>query len=290
MLVEATLDFPEEEIDQVDREEAHGRLRRLQEEVDRRSPAAVRQRASQWASGRIGRPAQRRKIRRSSTGSPERTSRSSLEIPGTTRDAVPPDHSDRGVPMNIIDTAGLRDTVDAVEAIGIARTWKAIGHADALLLIVDARIGVTAADRSIVDRLPGKLKPVTVFNKIDLFVMRRGRRRTSRAGAFTSRPKTGDGIESLREALLKLAGWQSGEEDVFMARERHPRFLERVAQALDRAGQTMLQSELFAEELRLAQRELGSITGEFSADDLLGQIFARFLRRKMKLIQFLREI
>ena len=166
--------------------------------------------------------------------------------------------------------------MDTVEAIGIARAWETIGHADALLLVVDARSGVTAADRSIVDRLPGKLKLVTVFNKIDLSGDAPEAEEDEQGWRIRVSAKTGEGIESIREALLKLAGWQSGEEDVFMARERHLVSLERVAQALDRAGQTMVQSELFAEELRLAQRELGSITGEFSADDLLGQIFARF--------------
>src|SRR5882762_33872 len=276
MLVEATLDFPEEEIDQVDREEAHGRLRRLQEEVDR-----------SLARGRQG-SVLRSGLQVVLAGQPN-VGKSSLlnrlagedlaivtEIPGTTRDAVRQTIQIEGVPMNIIDTAGLRDTVDAVEAIGIARTWEAIGHADALLLIVDARIGVTAADRSIVDRLPGKLKPVTVFNKIDLFGDAPRAEEDEQGWRIHVSARTGDGIESLREALLKLAGWQAGGEDVFMARERHLVSLERVAQALERAGQTMSRSELFAEELRLAQRELGSITGEFSADDLLGQIFARF--------------
>lgn len=276
MLVEATLDFPEEEIDRVDREEARGRLEHLQEEVSR-----------SLTRGRQG-SVLRSGLQVVLAGQPN-VGKSSLlnrlagedlaivtEIPGTTRDAVRQTIQIEGVPMNIIDTAGLRDTMDAVEAIGISRTWEAIGHADALLLIVDARAGVASADRSIVDRLPGKLKLVTVFNKIDLSGDAPRAEEDERGPRIHVSAKTGDGIQSLREVLLKLAGWQSGEEDVFMARERHLVSLERVAQALDRAGQTMLQSELFAEELRLAQRELGSITGEFSADDLLGQIFARF--------------
>src|SRR6267378_1058024 len=253
MLVEATLDFPEEEIDQVDREEAHGRLRRLQEEVDR-----------SLARGRQG-SVLRSGLQVVLAGQPN-VGKSSLlnrlagedlaivtEIPGTTRDAVRQTIQVEGVPVNVIDTAGLRDTVDTVEAIGIARTWEAIGHADALLLVVDARAGVAAADRSIVDRLPGKLKLVTVFNKIDLSGDASRAEEDEQGWRIHVSAKTGDGIESLREVLLKLAGWQSGEEDVFMARERHLVSLERVA-----------------------QRELGSITGEFSADDLLGQIFARF--------------
>jgi tRNA modification GTPase len=275
-LVEATLDFPEEEIDQVDREDAHGRLRHLQEEVSR-----------SLARGRQG-SVLRSGLQVVLAGQPN-VGKSSLlnrlagedlaivtEIPGTTRDAVRQTIQIEGVPVNIIDTAGLRDTADKVEAIGIARAWEAIGHADALLLVVDARTGVTAADRAIADRLPGKLKPVTVFNKIDLSGDAPRAEEDEQGWRIHVSAKTGDGIKGLREALLKLAGWQSGGEDVFMARERHLVSLERVAQALERAGQTMPQSELFAEELRLAQRELGSITGEFSADDLLGQIFAHF--------------
>src|SRR6266478_5529614 len=168
-LAEATLDFPEEEIDQVDREEARGRLRQLQEEVGR-SLARGRQ-GSVLRSGLHVVLAGQPNVGKSSLLNRLAGEEPAIvtEIPGTTRDTVRQTVQLDGVPVNIIDTAGLRDTVDAVEAIGIARTWKAIGHADALLLIVDARIGVTAADRSIVDRLPGKLKPVTVFNKIDLF-------------------------------------------------------------------------------------------------------------------------
>jgi len=276
VLVEATLDFPEEEIDQVDRDEARGRLRHLQEDVGR-----------SLARGRQG------SILRSGlqvvlAGQPN-VGKSSLlnrlagedlaivtEIPGTTRDAVRQTIQVEGVPVNIIDTAGLRDTADKVEAIGIARTWEVIGQADVLLLVVDARTGVTAADRRIVDRLPGKLKPVTVFNKIDLSGDRPQAEEGPHGWRIHVSAKTGEGLDALRRALLRLAGWQSGGEDMFMARERHLVSLERVAQALERAGQTMPQSELFAEELRLAQHELGSITGEFSADDLLGQIFERF--------------
>jgi tRNA modification GTPase len=276
MLVEASLDFPEEEIDEVDREDARGRLRHLQAEVSR-SLARGRQ-GSVLRSGLQVVLAGQSNVGKSSLLN--RLAGEDLaivtEIPGTTRDAVRQTIQIEGVPVNIIDTAGVRDTADKVEAIGIARTWEVIGHADALLLVVDARSGVTAADRSIVQRLPGKLKRVTVFNKIDLSGDAPRAEEDEQGWRVHVSAKTGEGIVGLREALLKLAGWQSGGEDVFMARERHLVSLERVAQALERAAQTMSRSEFFAEELRLAQRELGSITGEFSADDLLGQIFARF--------------
>jgi tRNA modification GTPase len=181
-----------------------------------------------------------------------------------------------GVPMNMIDTAGLRDTSDAVERLGIARTWDAIGKSDVLLLIVDARTGITKEDRAIVERLPPTLPRVVVFNKIDLSgespssEEREGERRVRLSA------RTGEGIDGLRAALLAIAGWQASGEDVFMARERHVSSLERAAAALARAGAHATRIELFAEELRLAQRELDAITGEITADDLLGEIFSRF--------------
>src|SRR5947209_2599540 len=250
MLVEATLDFPEEEIDEVDREDARGRLRHLQEEVSR---SLVRgRRGSVLRSGLQVVLAGQPNVGKSSLLN--RLAGEDLaivtEIPGTTRDAVRQTIQIEGVPMNIIDTAGLRDTVDTVEAIGIARAWETIGHADALLLVVDARSGVTAADRSIVDRLPGKLKLVTVFNKIDLSGDAPEAEEDEQGWRIHVSAKTGEGIESIREALLKLAGWQSGEEDVFMARERHLVSLERVAQALDRAGQTRSEERRVGKECR----------------------------------------
>lgn len=274
-LVEATLDFPEEEIDPVDREDVRGRLEQLRLDIHR-----------SLESGRRG-SVLRSGLQVVLAGQPN-VGKSSLlnrlageevaivtEIAGTTRDAVRQTIQIEGVPVNIIDTAGLRDTTDTVEAIGVARTWDAISRADALLLIIDARVGVTAADRAIVARLPGNLKPLTVFNKIDL-AEHSPTVEASSDGYIRLSARTGEGIEILRRALLGLAGWQSGGEDVFMARERHLGALERVAEALERAGQAIVQSELLAEELRLAQHELSAITGEFTADDLLGEIFSRF--------------
>jgi tRNA modification GTPase len=274
-LVEATLDFPEEEIDPLDREDARRRLSRLQEALERA-----------LALGRQG-SVLRNGLQVVLAGQPN-VGKSSLlnrlagedlaivtEIPGTTRDAVRQTIQIEGVPMNIIDTAGLRDTDEPVEAIGIARAWEAIRHADVLLLLVDAREGVTPADQAIVERLPGKLRPVTVLNKIDLSGDAPQAEERPEGWRIRLSAKTGEGVEGLRRSLLSLAGWQAGSEDIFMARERHLVALERAAAALGRAGQ-VAHGELLAEELRLAQRELGSITGEVTADDLLGEIFARF--------------
>lgn len=275
-LVEATLDFPEEEIDPVDREDAQGRLKQLRDEVNH---SLVRGR--QGAVLRNG-------LQVVLAGQPN-VGKSSLlnrlageelaivtEIPGTTRDAVRQTIQIDGVPINIIDTAGLRDTADKVEAIGISRAWEAIERADVLLLVVDARVGVTDSDRAIVARLPGKPKLVTVFNKIDIADHASGAEEVEQSQRIYLSAKTGSGVDTLRTILLRLAGWQSGGEDVFMARERHLVALEHVADALDRAAGAIQQSELFAEELRLAHTELNGIIGEFTADDLLGQIFSRF--------------
>jgi tRNA modification GTPase len=275
-LVEATLDFPEEEIDAEDKLDAQRHLDVLQ-----RNLAWAMERSRQGGVLRVG-------LQVVLAGQPN-VGKSSLlnrlagedlaivtEIPGTTRDTVRQTIQLEGVPMNIIDTAGLRDTEDRLETLGIARTWEAIEGADVLLLVVDARAGVTETDRAILGRLPRKLKRVVVFNKIDL---------TSSAGAAVQgggewrvhvSAKTGEGVELLRKALLSLAGWQASGEDVFMARERHLSALACAADALERAKVAIAQSELFAEELRLAQQELNTITGEFTSDDLLGQIFSRF--------------
>jgi len=197
-------------------------------------------------------------------------------IPGTTRDSVRQAIHIEGVPLNIVDTAGLRDTQDEVERMGIARTWSEIGKADVVLLLVDARAGVTKQDLGLVERIPEGVKRVFVHNKIDLAG---GEPRVQRGEAATKlhlSAKTGAGMDLLRAELLAVAGWQQGAEDIFMARERHLVALRRAAQHAARAGEQFGRPELFAEELRLAQEQLNSITGEFAADDLLGEIFSRF--------------
>ena len=275
-LVEATLDFPEEEIDPLDRDDARDRLARLERSVAR--ALVLGRQGSVLRSGLQVVIAGQPNVGKSSLLN--RLAGEDLaivtEIPGTTRDTVRQTIQVEGVPMNIIDTAGLRDTHDAVEAIGIERAWTAISQADALLLVVDARSGVAAADGAIVERLPKSLRPVTVFNKIDLTDDTPRAEENEQGWRVNVSAKTGAGVDQLRKVLLGLAGWQSEGGDIFMARERHLVALERVAAALERARGTASRAELFAEELRLAQHELASITGEVSADELLGEIFSRF--------------
>ena len=276
MLVEATLDFPEEEIDPLDRANARERLARVAGGVD--------QALSQARQGSLLRTGLHVVL----AGQPN-VGKSSLlnrlageeraivtPIPGTTRDTVREAIQIGGVPLNIVDTAGLRDTADEVERLGIERTWREIERADLLLLIVDARGGVTTEDEAIVAKLPARLRRVIVHNKIDL-----ARRAPQVMHAADGEHVflcaiTGEGVDLLRESLLALAGFEGREEDLFMARERHLDALRRARERLTDAERAFGRPELFAEELRLAHHALQEITGEFTADDLLGEIFGRF--------------
>jgi len=271
MLVEATLDFPEEEIDFLRQADAFGRL----DEIDRRL-AAVRSQARQGALLRegltvvlIGQP----NVGKSSLLNRLAGFEAAIvtDIAGTTRDTVSEAIQIQGVPLHVIDTAGLRETDDPVETLGIARTWAAVEKADVALLLVDAAHGLTAQEQTILARLP-QIPRLTVHNKIDL--SREGPRAADEEIWLSA--KTGAGIELLQQKLLELAGWQAAGEGAFMARSRHLEALARAALHLDQARQVTAQLELFAEELRLAQSALSEITGEFSADDLLGEIFGKF--------------
>ncbi|PKO89577.1 MAG: tRNA uridine-5-carboxymethylaminomethyl(34) synthesis GTPase MnmE [Betaproteobacteria bacterium HGW-Betaproteobacteria-12] len=283
MLVEATLDFPEEDIDFLQAANAFGRLERLQLKL-----AEIFDRAGQGKLLQSG-------LHVVLAGQPN-VGKSSLlnrltgddlaivtPIAGTTRDALRSTIQIEGIPLHIIDTAGLRATEDLVEKIGIERSWQEIERADVVLLLVDAREGIGDADRAILSRLPARLQRITVYNKIDL-AGRTPERHDEHdahgdAVAISLSAKANLGIELLRNELLRIAGWHQT-EDVFIARERHLRALasaqEHIAAARAVVEGRLPALELFAEELRLAQQALGEITGEFTADDLLGVIFSRF--------------
>ncbi|MBU0751783.1 MAG: tRNA uridine-5-carboxymethylaminomethyl(34) synthesis GTPase MnmE [Gammaproteobacteria bacterium] len=282
MLVEATLDFPEEEIDaeQLLRDiDARARLTQLRGDI-----AALQGRARAGAMLRTG-------LHVVLAGLPN-VGKSSLlnrlageeraivtEIAGTTRDALRETIHVEGIPLHVIDTAGLRETEDPVEKIGIARTWQEIERADVVLQIVDARAGVTPADHAIAVRLPAGIERVVVENKCDLAGLAPGRHQDAApAGQVHLRlsAKTGAGMELLHDELLRVAGWAGHGEDVILARERHLEALGIAAEKSALAERRLGQLELCAEELRLAQEALASITGEFTSDDLLGVIFSRF--------------
>ncbi len=274
MRVEAALDFPEEEVDALERATAQRGVDDLRTQI-----ADILAKATQGSLLRTG-------LNVVLAGQPN-VGKSSLlnqlageelaivtDVPGTTRDTVRQTIQVHGLPVNIIDTAGLRDTQDEVERIGIARTWSEIERADVLLLLVDARAGVTAKDLRIVAQLPEGLHRLVVYNKIDLIRDHEGAGIDGEAIQVSAR--TGKGVEALRDRLQSIAGWRANTEDVYLARERHLVALREAARCLERATQAVGQAELMAEELRLAQAALGGITGAFTADDLLGEIFSRF--------------
>jgi tRNA modification GTPase len=276
MYVEACLDFPEEDIDFITEGGVAEKLAAVREELQ-----AVFNGARQGNLLREG-------IHVVLIGQPN-VGKSSLmnqlageevaivtAIAGTTRDTIRSEIQIDGVPLHIIDTAGLRETSDEVEQHGIARTWRAAESAHIALILVDATHGIGGTEKSIIERLSGVSHQVWVHNKIDLA---QSNPRLEELGGHTHlflSAKTGAGMDLLRGHLLKLAGWQSDGEGVSMARERHLRALERVAECLENAAGTLRQPELLAEELRLGQESLNEITGEFTSDDLLGEIFGRF--------------
>lgn len=281
MLVEATLDFPEEEIDFLRQADAQGQLSKLQQQL-----AVVMQHARQGALLREG-------IKVVIAGQPNAGKSSLLNalagaelaivtpIEGTTRDKVEQTIQIEGVPVHVIDTAGLRESSDAVEKIGIARAWAEIVAADAVLFLHDlTRAGTDKyrqADEEIAQTLASSLPPrvpvLDVWNKVDA-----AGTRPEKGLALSA--KTGAGLDELRRKLLELAGWQAAPEGVYIARERHVQALRRVQGHLEIAAQHLAAQaqllDLLAEELRLGQNALNEITGEFTPDDLLGVIFSKF--------------
>lgn len=279
MLVEATLDFPEEEIDFLEKYQAHERLDGLRAELDH-----LLQQARQGMILREG-------LHVVLAGQPN-VGKSSLlnalagddiaivtPIAGTTRDKVVQQIHIEGVPLHIIDTAGLRQTDDTVESIGIERSWAEIAKADVILHLQDARASQDPLDSDIARRLPAATPVLNVINKIDLL----------ENGALPSdatentlgvSARTGAGLDALRQRLLDIAGWSPGGESPWLARERHLKALEQAREHLaladEHASHTDQVLDLFAEELRLAHEALASITGEFTSDDLLGEIFSSF--------------
>ena len=274
-LTEATLDFPDEEIDFLKSADAFGRLDRLRDRL-----AVVFDRAQQGRLLQGG-------LHVVLAGQPN-VGKSSLlnclagddlaivtPVAGTTRDALKSSIQIEGIPLYIIDTAGLRETEDEVEKIGIERTWREIERADVLLLLTDAQHGIGVAEQAILERLPAGIRRITVENKIDL-TGRLPKRREDEGGVSVAlSAKAGQGIELLKQELLAVAGWHPA-EDVFIARERHLEALSETRTHLEMAEAQLPRLELFAEEMRLAQQSLNRITGEFTADDLLGEIFGRF--------------
>lgn len=288
MLVEATLDFPEEDIDFLQKADAQGQLGRLQTTL-----TSVSRNAQQGSILREG-------IKVVIAGQPNAGKSSLLNalagaelaivtaVAGTTRDKVSQLIQIDGVPLHVVDTAGLREALDEVEKIGIERAWAEIQSADAVLFLHDltqqSATDCIAADARIqavlASKLPSKTPIINVWNKSDAVDSASPSVSVSATASLTISAKTGDGLQALRAQLLSAVGWQSAPEGLFMARERHLQALAKVdvqlAKAADQLRATNPALDLLAEDLRQAQLHLGEITGQFTADDLLGEIFSKF--------------
>ncbi|NLY64773.1 MAG: tRNA uridine-5-carboxymethylaminomethyl(34) synthesis GTPase MnmE [Alcaligenaceae bacterium] len=291
MLVEATLDFPEEEIEFLEKYQAREELNSIQ--------ADLQHLIQQARQGMILREGMHVVL----AGQPN-VGKSSLlnalagddvaivtPIAGTTRDKVIRQIHIQGVPIHIVDTAGLRETDDTVESIGIARTWAEIEKANVIVHLQDARSPNDELDADITRRLPARTPVLKVFNKLDLLSEEEAAvlnlqisETTEEAGheatGILVSAKKETGLDALRQKLLDIAGWNPSAESPWLARERHLHALnsasEHLAMAEEHASYDDRVLDLFAEELRLAHDELCKITGQFSSDDLLGEIFSSF--------------
>lgn len=276
--IEAAMDFPDEEIDFLSEGKVAEQILALQQRLDQ-----ILKQAQQGSLLKEG-------IRLVLAGQPnvgkssllnrlaKRESAIVTEIPGTTRDVIREEIQLDGVPVHIIDTAGLHHSDDPVEQEGMRRTWQAIEHADGMLLLVDDRQGLTMGDEKILRAIPASLPVIVVHNKIDISGRAAGEMAAQPYPSQAISAKDGQGLERLVIAVKTMAGLQTSAEGTFMARRRHLVAIERAGlhlqQAYDQARDG--QPELVAEELKAVQERLGEITGEVSNDELLGLIFSQF--------------
>ena len=278
VFVEACLDFPEEDINFINEGNVNKKLESLKKSV-----IAILDAARQGQILRDG-------VKVVLIGQPN-VGKSSLmnllaneskaivtEIPGTTRDPIKSDINIKGVPIHLVDTAGLRETDDIVEKLGIEKTWEAIHEADITLILDD----ITDASQNFEDKFKKKLpkgQSIIIKNKIDLLKQKPSINYERDVPHIFISAKKGDGIQLLEKEILKIVGKDhkvSHKEDIFMARSRHIDALKKVNGAINKAIKNLEAPELVAEELMIAQKSLSQITGEFSSDDLLGQIFSQF--------------
>ncbi len=273
--VEAALDFPEEEIDFLADQRVLDRVDRIQKQL-----GDIFNKAKQGSLLREG-------MQLVIVGKPNAGKSSLLnalagqdtaivtEYAGTTRDVLRESINLDGMPLHVIDTAGLRESDDPVEQIGIQRAWQAVEKADVILFLVDDTEASDMSHHDLLDQMPEHLPRITVHNKID----KSGHAEGSHGEHLYISAKEQIGIDTLRDALKKRMGYQADSEDLFIARRRHLQALEDTQIAVDNASEQLRvfnAGELMAEELRIAQDALGQITGRFTPDDLLGEIFSSF--------------
>ena len=279
MYVEACLDFPEEDIDFINEGNVKDKLQNLSYTM-----INIMNAASQGQLLRDG-------ISLVLVGQPN-VGKSSLlnqlsgedkaivtDIPGTTRDAITIDINLNGIPLNIIDTAGLRETDDPIEKFGIDKTWLSLEKGHIALFLVDVGKGITDYEKSIVNRFPKEIKRIWIYNKIDLIKTKAKVEQINNDQIVYMSAKTGEGLSLLKKVILNTVGFEGnveGNQSKFMARKRHLEALEKVHQSIQRAQLNITSAELIAEELTIAQQCLSSITGSFTSDDLLGEIFSKF--------------
>jgi tRNA modification GTPase len=272
MLVEAMLDFPEEDIESVDVERRNKQLLHIQNKL--RQTLETAKQGSLLREGAyvalVGQP----NVGKSSLLNCLAGEQVALvsDVPGTTRDVIRKEIQIKGIPLHIMDTAGLRESNDVIEKMGIALTHQTLRKADLIIVLRSANQAPNPQDESLLASLPTDIPRLHVCNKIDLLM---GGLKDDECEIAVS-AKTGEGIDLLRDKLLEMIGWSNMESGIFMARERHLLALQQADSRLFQAAETINTPELFAEELRLAQVALNSITGRFTADDLLGEIFSRF--------------
>ena len=278
MYVEAAIDFPEEEIDFLSDAEVQKGLTAVSDDLH-----AVQQQARQGCILRegmtlvlAGQPnAGKSSLLNALAG---RESAIVTPIAGTTRDVLREHIQIDGMPLHIIDTAGLRESRDPVEKEGVRRAWSQIEQADRVLLIIDDQVGFSSRDQTVLGRLPPKLPHTLVYNKIDLSGRSAGVRRQGRDAEISLSALTGEGMEDLRSHLKDVMGYSESAAGGFSVRRRHINALQQTTLNLINA-QSCLNTgagELLAEELRLAQQHLSEITGEYTSEDLLGEIFSSF--------------
>jgi len=278
LYVEASLDFPEEEIDFLSDGKVEAKLTAIETALSQvfksaRQGCLLREGMTLVIAGRPN--AGKSSLLNQLAG---RESAIVTDIPGTTRDVLREHIQIDGLPLHVIDTAGLRESEDPVEQEGIRRAWNEIEQADRILLLVDDNHR-DEDHLAIEDRLPKHIGVTRIFNKIDNSGRKAQLIETDSETDIALSAKTGEGLDILKGHLKQCMGYEQSNEGRFMARRRHIDALENADQHLQTARYNLLElkaGELLAEELRSAQEQLNEITGEFTSDDLLGKIFSSF--------------